>query len=339
MANFNNTILSGAIWEASREFAGLESRTQGYGAIQLMLANQKRFPEIGRLASAGQRPASIQLDSFTPTTAGTSISCSPVSANGDSVNTALTWQTISNVVTISEARATENLKTTQEQAKIDYENALAGMHDKLETEILSFINTNRSGYSIAKTGLSTWVSAGSANYNSIALARKDHIRSTIKSEMRAAKYRGNMNLLISSPYDEYLYHTGIQGTNNSENMQDQLSGFNTFITDNASTVSSTYGGIYAVPVGGVMMFIYVEPRYLKGSTNSKGVWSSTPDPKFGFNLGMFTKEDCADTTARGGGPQDNVSVTEFHFQVAFATPTLTSPSLETVIHKYALATT
>ncbi|MCP4665179.1 MAG: hypothetical protein GY849_02340 [Deltaproteobacteria bacterium] len=335
--NFSDTILTSSIWQASRDFEDLNQRLQEYGAVKLMLDNQRNFPLIQRLAKNGQKPTSIKLNDFNPTTAGTSISCSPTATSGDSTDTALVWQTISNSVTISQKRATNNLYTVQEMADIDFKNAITGMHDALETAIVNFINTNRSGYSIAQAGLSTWVSAGSANYNSIALERKDHIRSSIESEMKNQKYRGIKNLLISAPYDEFLTHTAIQGSSNAENFEDQLRGFKTYYTQENSTVASTYGGIFAIPVGGIMMFIHVDPSYNGISTNA-GVWKRTKDPRFGFDLGMLTKNDCADTTAIGGGPQDNVSVTEFHFEVAFAIPSVSSPALETVIHKYALAT-
>ena len=339
MANFTNSILTSAIWEASKEFQSLEERTQNYGAIKLMQNNNSSFPEVARLASSGQKPLSIRLDNFTPTTAGTSISCSPTSVGGDSTDTALSWNTISNVVTVSQKRQNENSKTVEQQTKIDFKRAISGMHDALETAIINFINTNRSGYSIAVSGLSTWTSGGAANYNSIALARIDRIRSSIKSEMTAAKYKGNINLLMSTPYDEYFGHTNIQGIANATNMQDQMPGFSQFITNQISTVSSTSGGIYAIPMGGVVMFIHVDPQYLQKKSNKKVDFSSIKDPLFGFDIGMATFGDCADTTAINGGVQDIVDITEFHFEYAFATPALSSPSLETAIHKYALAST
>jgi hypothetical protein len=336
MANFANSVLPTAIVEAQRLFKQLEDRESNYGAVKAFRNNTQEFSRINRLATERQKPGSFRMSSFAPASGSGALTCSPTATSGDSVDTSLTWQLVTGEMVISNKRATENLMTVEEQAVVDMKNMWSGIYQDLEEAAMSYLNTNRSQNDISQ-GSSTW--NGSTDfYNSIALAKKDNIRSIIRSEMRKAKYDSRLNIVYSAPYDEFFENTEIQGSGNSRNFNDQDKNFDYNYTNEDITLASTYGGMFVIPIGGIAMLTWIAPIYREGKMAGDKEWGRVTDPVFGLEMGYYRKDDCADSTLVGGGPQDLVESVQFHVNVAFTHAPVTSPTNETVIHKYALAT-
>jgi len=336
MANFSNSILTAAIYQASLDFQGVENRDSEFGGVKAFLSNKSEMQRVARLATASQKPSSFRMNTFAPSPGLGALTCNPTSASGDSADTALTWGLVTGEVQIASARSGENQYTTEEQLVIDLKNMWSGIADELEVAAMAYLNTNRSQADINQ-GESTW-NGSTAYYNSIALANKDYIRGIINSEMRAAKYNQRKSLIHTAPYDNFFDNTDLQGGGNARNLQDQDRRFDYFYTNEASAVASTYGGIFVVPMGGIQMLTWVRPTYRTNKPTGSEEWGMQVDPLLGLNFGMFKSIGCADTTAVGGDKQDRSENVQFHLNYAFTHAPITSPSGETPIHKYALAT-
>ncbi len=336
MANFNNSVLPGAIRQVKKEFQAIEDRMQEYGGIRAFLNSSNSFPEIARLGSSFQKPASWEFRQNTPSTGADALSCNPVGVSGDTQDTALVWQTVTGEMTISDKRASENRLSVEQMAATDLRNMWTGIYNNLETKAIAHLNSNRSQNSIALAGMSTWQAAADF-YNLVILDNEDRLRSFMNSEMRKAKYTGLKDVIMSAPYDEQFLHTEIQGKGNAENVSDQDRYFKYHYTNADIEVSSTKGGIFVVPVGGIAMLVWIDDMYKKKRDAGDKLWSSTKDPMFGIEFGTYRKVDCGDTTLIGGAEQDFVESLQVSMQVAFTNATTTTPANETPIHKYAVA--
>ena len=338
MANHANSILAAAIYGASQNLQAVESRRKKYGATSAFLANMQSFDYNARLATVDQKPATIRMLKTDATTAGSTVSCNPSGTGGDSVDFALTWNTASVPLTIAESLAIENQMTLEQMVTQDMDNAWRGLHNKIEADALTFLEANRSGYDNG-SGLSTWVSAASANYRSIPVASKDLMRSYMKEEIQSMDFDTPIDIIHSSPYGAFWGNTNIQGDGNARNYQDQDPDYSYFRTSNAVSVASTYGGMYLVPHGGINIIFWVAPRYRKNTIKGDKQWSTVKDPIFGMPTSVYTKSDCADTSAMGGEAVDDVTSAQFSIEYAFVYSEITAPALATPIMKYALATT
>ena len=336
MANFANSVLTNAILKVNKGFQEVENRTQEYGALQAFRSNPYELERIARLATERQKPYSFRMNTFSPKTGTNALTCNPTAAVGDSADTPLSWNTATGEIVISNKRQTENQYTTDEQAEIDLRDMWYGIYNQLETAALTYLNANRSQADISQ-GLSIWNGA-TDYYNSVAIANKDRLRSIIRSEMRKAKYNMKLNLIHTSPYDEFFLNTQIQGSGNARNYADQDMNFNYFYTNGDIELANTYGGMFVVPVNGIAMIVWIDPIYRQGQMSGDKEWGVLRDPLFGMDFGYFKKDDCADSSAIGGAAQDLVTSMQVHVNYAFAHAPVTSPANETPIHKYALAT-
>jgi len=336
MANFSNSVLAAAIAKATSQFQAIENRDQEYGAIKMFRQNSDMFPVIPRLGTLKQRPSSFRLNLDAPRSGDNALTCDPVGTRGDSVDTSLVWKTYTNELTIPYKSETENLYTVEEQAAIDVRNMWKGTINEIETDAVTYLNTNRSQNDISGVN-STWNGA-TDYYNSIAVAKADRVRSIIRDEMRKAKYTGQLQLLHSMNYDELFQNTQIQGSGNSRNYADQDRLFNYFYTNEDIDIASTYGGLFVVPLGGIAMLMWIDPLYRKNKMAGDKEWFTINDPIFGMEFGAYRKMDCADSTAVGGAAQDLVESLQINVDIAFTHAPVSSPANETPVHKYALAT-
>lgn len=319
MANYTPSNLVKAQTRYTSQFTEAELKSKQSPALMLAMGNKSVLPGYENLRTREDRTVSVYMKSRNAGATGTGRTHNHTGNRGDSFTADLVWATISKSFSISMKQFDNNIFGWEEAYAHEVFTAALDIHEKIETNSIDFLKTNKTGVNVA-------TAKGSFNATNdtfgIAEANREQFYQILRAMMRANNYRGSIDVLA----DQLIYIDAEkyvnQGAGNATNLAYQFQGLNIKETIELADANYTNGLALAIPSGMFAAFDWIPKQNRQGKGDYFSVlggYGSIPDPTgSGLTLAMHAYTERADTSSANGDEQDDLLQVELSVDIAYA---------------------
>ncbi len=309
-----------------------ELRRKATPSLEVLVKGSGMFlnPGIDQIQNSDSRTNSTYLLNKSTHTVTNARAHAHTGSKGTSTAVNLSWTTYAADFNISFKNADRNVFSFQEMFDNELYGTFIDLHDDLESDTLTWLNTYKSQVIIPNSGASsnvlTW---DDTNYIAgVQAANTDYFVQQIKLFMFENKYRGEFDLICDPGLYAKLEQALNQGAGNATNTGFQFSNINIYPTAGAAaTAVEGYQGLgFIVPTGMIGGAFWIPKMNREGKDLKDYTYSSMPD-LFGTGLpfAVHYYETGADNSSKGGETQDVDQEWEISIDVAKVyAPTSTS---------------
>jgi len=350
MANFVASQLVAAQSKFIKSFQDPELRRKQNPALALALKNlSATIPDQQALRTREDRAMNAYLFQTRQPGSGTARAARPTGVKGNSIATALTWQSIVETFTISMKQGDANVFTYQEMLANELMQAALNIHSRLGTTFLNYLQVHRNqlllanpqGASADLAGFDYQISGDDALY----------YFQKLRSIMDQHNYRGELDVIADSLAFMEAQKLRAQGTQNATNLTFQFDNMNIYNTTEVIDSSFTKGTSLALPAGTFAALPWIPKQNREGYGDYEsynGGYGTMVDP-LGMTLteldaqgnavqvpltyAIYAYTQASDDQANNGYYQDQVTTFEISIDVA---PTLAplSGANESVVNEF-----
>ena len=316
MANLSDTQLLAAIARASNQIQDSgEFRDYDHSAVKLLLMGENDvFRDLNAMKQADSQPTKVDLNKKVYTASGSAKSAShSAAAFPDSFVKDITYLRKTQTFKVSNKQADGNRLTYESILHYEMKNKLQSLYLDLSTEIVAWLNTNRT--EVATSSILTFDGVNFKFDNS--LTDLNLFFEYLKSSMKKNKYNATFDIAGDQRIASLYRQLAANGRTNADNTEFQLPGINMVEEPQMSIVDG--GQCFAWQRGMVGMTTWNELLNRRGSGsvgNNEGLFTTMTDPIFGFELDLHVKRNIVDTSGAVGNVQDIVD--EYELAITYA---------------------
>jgi len=317
MANLTDTQLLAAIVKASNQLIDKgEFRDYEHSATRVLLdGEQDLFRNLNALKQSDRQPTTVDLNKRVYTASGTAKSATHAApAFPDSFTKSITYLRKTQTFKVSYKQADDNRLSYENILQYEMKNKLISLYTDLSTDIIAWLNTNRS--QVATNSVMTFDGTGFKYDNTN--ADRDFLFENIKSCQSKNKYNKMNTMIIGDQRAAVQYRKlAANGRTNADNTEYQLPGC-TFVEEPQMTIAAD-STLFAFERGLVGMTTWNEPLNRRGEGSvgaNQGLFTTMVDPAFGYDLDVHIKRDIKDTSGSAGNVQDVVD--EYEIALTYA---------------------
>lgn len=327
-----------AYWESSdllasqQRIAGrmteAELRMKATPTLGAMLKNQRfLIPDIDSVKTSDQRTNSTYFLDKSSHSVTNARAHAHTGSKGTSTKVDLSWTTYAADFNISLKNADMNVFAWQELFDNELLGTLVDIHEDIETDAVTWLNTYRSQVIIPTTsGVLDW---DTSNYiGGVASSDVDYFIQIVKAFMWENKYKGTFDLIVEPGLYVKLERALNQGQSNDTNLGFQFDNVNIYPTTGAvATAVAGYTGLaYIVPTGMIGAMTWIPRLNREGKKTNLYMYDSMLDMfGTGIEFAVHQYETGVDNSSLGGELQDVDQEWELSVDVCkFYAPTSTS---------------
>jgi hypothetical protein len=317
MPNLTDTQRLDAIVKASNALidAG-EFRDFQHSATRVLLdGEQALFRNLNELKQSDRQPTKVDLNKRVYTASGTAKSATHAAAAfPDSFTKTITYLRKTQTFKVSYKQADDNRLSYDNILQYEMKNKLISLYTDLSTDIIAWLNTNRS--QVATNSIMTFDTTNHKYDNT--LANKDFLFEFVKSAQAKNKYNKMNTMIIGDQRAAADYRKlAANGRTNADNTEYQLPGC-TFVEEPQMTIAAD-STLFAFERGLVGMTTWNEPLNRRGhgsAGSNTGMFTTMMDPVFGYDLDVHILSSVKDTSSSAGNVQDVVD--EYEIALTYA---------------------
>ncbi len=316
MANFTDSQLLAAVARASNKIQDSgEFRDYEHSAVKLLLMGENDvFRDLNAMKQSDDQPTKVDLNKKVYTASGSAKDAAhSAAAFGDSFVKDITYLRKTQTFKVSNKQADGNRLTYDSILHYEMKNKLQSLYLDLSTEIVAWLNTNRT--QVADSSILTFDGVNFKFDNS--LADLNLFFEYLKSSMKKNKYNTTYDIVGDQRIASLYRQLAANGRTNADNTEFQLPGINLVEEPQMAIVDG--GQCFAWQRGMVGMTTWNELLNRRGSGsvgNNEGLFTTMVDPVFGFLLDLHVKRNIVDTSGASGNVQDIVD--EYEIAITYA---------------------
>lgn len=338
MANYQPSVLLEAVGILTDRFNKHEMRPGFFGATESFLKYRDyTIPDLSSIRRSPQRTTTVRYLDKTTQSPISARSCSPTAAFGDSSSATITWSTIGFTVYESAKLFQNNYYTAQQAFANDLYGGMLDAHEQLETEIVAYLEANKTGVNNGSAWMGTWDSGD--DIFDVAVGDKTRYYNYMQTVMRENKYRGELDAVQNVAAGAVMMEQLAQGAGNSANQAYQYGNINFYESNYVTTASDYLINSYVFNPYSVALLDWIPPLNVAGKISGENEWTTMGDI-FGLPItwSVFKKSGCDSSYSLGGEVQDLMTVWEITCDFGYVKAPITV-STETPIYKFGLKTT
>lgn len=344
MANYASAALLTAQAKLAKKYGDPELRRKTRPVIQMALKNRDyAIPDADELRKRESRPVEVHYKLKKAPGSATAKTTRHTGGNTDASKVTLSWSQLVETFNFSRKRMQSKVFSDQEAFAHEIDQAIQNLHDRLETEAMSYLYANRCqmlAAAIDTSGMGTWSDVLFAL--GIADAEKEYFLQNIKAFMWGRHYRGTFDMIcdltLFTKIERFLQ---TNGANQAVNYGWQAAGFG-MIAPASDTINGTLtkGQGLLLPQGLFAALNWNDKLNKDGHGRPDdyvGMFTTMRDPyglDFRYDVSVWT--DRSDTSASGGHVQDVVDQYEITATFGWALPPLSETDDSVVHHVYQL---
>jgi hypothetical protein len=344
MADYVASALLAAQAKITPKYNEAELRERQDPILRVGLANQDYLmQDVSAIKESEKRTVHGYQFKRISAVNGTTRSHNFSGSQGDSAEVDLNWATYTETLGIYLNVGVDNVLSYAEVLANQIAQAQRNIRERIGKAFITSLHAGRTATSNATVRNANF--NPSSNAFEIAQADKDQFFAFVKSVMTQHKYYGQLDLMVDSVLDPFARKIAAQGTNNGENLNYSLQGFQNIMTHNAlgvdvAVADYTSGGVaIALPANSFSFIPWIPSRYRNGFGNALstiGLYATMPDNTglpFSYSLrGYATKAD----GSSNGGTVDDVKV-DWQLGIDIATQIAEiSAASESPVYEFAL---
>lgn len=341
MANWADAVLLASQHRVLGRMTEAEQRMKATPTLTALLKNQSFLnPAISDIKHSDQRTNSTYLLDKATHSVTNARAHDHSGSKGTATKTDLSWTTYAADFTISLKNADRNLFTFQEMFDNELLGTFTDIHEDIESDALTFLNTYRSEVITPTTSqVLTW---DDSNYiGKVAASDEDYFVQIAKAFMWENKYQGQFDMICDPGLYVKLERALAQGQANQENLGFQFNNVNIYPSNGsvATSIEGVDGMAYIFPTGMVGAMTWIPSINRNGRETKDYSYQSMPDLYGALgDIAVHMYESGADNSGNGAETQDVDQEWEFSVDVCkYYAPISTSD--EYPIYKLGLATT
>ena len=240
MANFVASNLVAAQAKFNTRFQEQELRRKQNPALIMALKNlTATIPDHTVLRTREDRAVNAYLFQRRGSSNGTARAARPTGAKGNSIQTGLSWQTISETFTISMKQGDNNVFSYQEMLMNEMLQVAQNMHDRLGTTCLNYLIAHRNQLFLPAPVGAVWNNTTHAY--EVALADNKYFFQKSANIMRQHNYRGLLDIIVDPASYQFAQQLRANGSQNATNLAFQFDQIGN-IVETTEVISSAYTG-------------------------------------------------------------------------------------------------